>query len=63
MAIVITKINAYNVILEKKREYPNDIPLDDEGNISSAFHEYIKRSKIFDTHKELTETIYKENRI
>jgi len=42
VAIVITKINAYNVILEKKREYPNDIPLDDEGNISSAFREYIK---------------------
>ena len=42
MAIVITKINAYNVILEKMREYPNDIPLDDEGNISSAFREYIK---------------------
>ncbi|HDZ17848.1 MAG TPA: hypothetical protein ENH75_06135 [archaeon] len=42
MGIVANKINAYNVILEKMREYPNDIPLDDDGNISSAFREYIK---------------------
>lgn len=42
MGNVANKINAYNVILEKMREYPNDIPLDDDGNISSAFREYIK---------------------
>ena len=37
-----TKTDVYDVILEKMREYPNDIPLDDSGNISSAFREYIK---------------------
>ena len=24
------------------REYPNDIPLDENGNVSKAFKEYIK---------------------
>ena len=33
--------NPYEKILEKMREYPNDIPIT-EGNISEAFREYIK---------------------
>ena len=32
----------YEVIISKMREYPNDIPLDKEGNVSEAFKEYIK---------------------
>jgi len=38
-----TKIeDPYEIILEKMREYPNDIPVDENGNISKAFREYIK---------------------
>ena len=32
----------YDLILKKMREYPNDIPIDEKGNISEAFREYIK---------------------
>jgi len=32
----------YEVILKKMREYPNDIPVDTNGNISEAFREYVK---------------------
>ncbi len=32
----------YEVILKKMREYPNDIPVNTNGNISEAFREYIK---------------------
>lgn len=32
----------YDIILKKMREYPNDIPIDENGNISEAFREYIK---------------------
>ena len=32
----------YEVIIKKMREYPNDVPLDDKGNISDSFKEYIK---------------------
>ena len=42
MGNITNKINAFDVILEKMREYPNDVPLDDDGNISSAFRDYIK---------------------
>lgn len=35
-------LNAYEVIIEKMREYPNDIPLDEDGKVSNAFREYIK---------------------
>jgi len=32
----------YEVIINKMRQYPNDIPLDNSGNVSEAFREYIK---------------------
>ncbi len=32
----------YEVIITKMREYPNDIPVDKDGNVSEAFREYIK---------------------
>ena len=32
----------YDIILKKMREYPNDIPINENGNISEAFKEYIK---------------------
>ena len=32
----------YEVILSKMREYPNDIPVDENGDISEAFKDYIK---------------------
>jgi len=32
----------YDIILKKMREYPNNIPIDENGNISEAFKEYIK---------------------
>ena len=39
----------YEVIIAKMREYPNDIPLDNDGNVSEAFKEYIR---MFFTPKE-----------
>ncbi|TFG05952.1 MAG: 4Fe-4S dicluster domain-containing protein [Promethearchaeota archaeon] len=32
----------YDVIIKKMREYPNDIPVDETGNVSEAFKEYLK---------------------
>ena len=34
--------DAYEVIINKMREYPNDVPLDKDGNVSEAFRECIK---------------------
>ncbi|MFO8019049.1 MAG: 4Fe-4S binding protein [Promethearchaeia archaeon] len=36
------KSSPYDVIIDKMKEYPNDIPRDEEGNVSEAFKEYIK---------------------
>lgn len=38
----MTVSNPYKVILTKMREYPNDIPIDSDGNISKSFKEYIR---------------------
>ena len=40
---ILTEIeDPYEVILKKMREYPNDIPIDENGKISEAFKGYIK---------------------
>jgi len=38
----MTTIDPYEVIITKMREYPNDIPIDKDGNVSEAFKEYIR---------------------
>ena len=38
----MTVEDPYDVIISKMREYPNDVPLDKEGNVSEAFREYVK---------------------
>ncbi|MBD3254190.1 MAG: 4Fe-4S dicluster domain-containing protein [Candidatus Lokiarchaeota archaeon] len=40
--MVESESDPYEVILKKMREYPNDVPVDDEGNVSEAFKQYIK---------------------
>ena len=32
----------YEIIISKMREYPNDVPVDKNGNVSEAFREYVK---------------------
>ncbi|MFX0099630.1 MAG: ATP-binding protein [Candidatus Hodarchaeota archaeon] len=38
----MTNEDPYEVIIKKLREYPNDVPLDKNGNVSEAFREYVK---------------------
>ncbi len=38
----MNELDPYEVIISKMREYPNDIPINKDGNISDAFREYIK---------------------
>jgi len=38
----MTTTDPYEIIISKMREYPNDIPVDKDGNASDAFIEYIK---------------------
>jgi len=37
----MTVEDPYEVIISKMREYPNDIPVDKDGNVSEAFREFI----------------------
>ncbi|MHA2401138.1 MAG: hypothetical protein ACXADU_19910, partial [Promethearchaeota archaeon] len=38
----MTRSDPYKIIISKMREYPNDIPVDKDGNVSEAFIKYIK---------------------
>ncbi|MHA1147947.1 MAG: ATP-binding protein [Promethearchaeota archaeon] len=38
----MTTEDPYEIIISKMREYPNDVPLDKDGNVSGAFRKYVK---------------------